>query len=158
MRLSAAMTQKMAAIGVPRGGGKCVRAVPERLPGEERLRLLLVLTVADMRATGPTVWNGWKAALLRELYFSAEDRMSGGVLAERRHARVQAAQAALRLELPDWTGVEVADHVALGYPDYWLGLDTATHARHAHGANPDRDGGAEEIAYDAGIRHETRSL
>ena len=97
----------------------------------ERLRLLLVLTVADMRATGPTVWNGWKAALLRELYFSAEDRMSGGVLAERRHARVQAAQAALRLELPDWTGVEVADHVALGYPDYWLGLDTATHARHA---------------------------
>ena len=33
-------------------------------------KLLLVLTVADIRAVGPKVWNGWKAALLRELYHS----------------------------------------------------------------------------------------
>ena len=33
----------------------------------ERLRLLLVLTVCDIRAVGPNVWNGWKAALLRPL-------------------------------------------------------------------------------------------
>ena len=41
MRLSAAMTQKMAAVGVPRGGGKGVLAVPELLQGEPRRRLLL---------------------------------------------------------------------------------------------------------------------
>ena len=34
----------------------------------ERLKLLLVLTVADIRAVGPNIWNGWKAALMRELY------------------------------------------------------------------------------------------
>ena len=28
----------------------------------ERLKLLLVLTVADIRGVGPTIWNGWKAA------------------------------------------------------------------------------------------------
>jgi [protein-PII] uridylyltransferase len=39
----------------------------------ERLRLLLVLTVCDMRAVAPTVWNGWKASLLRELYARAEE-------------------------------------------------------------------------------------
>ena len=30
--------------------------------------LLLVLTVADIRAVGPGVWNGWKGQLMRELY------------------------------------------------------------------------------------------
>ena len=37
-----------------------------------------MLTVADIRAVGPGVWNGWKAQLLRELYYEAEALMSGG--------------------------------------------------------------------------------
>jgi glutamate dehydrogenase/leucine dehydrogenase len=40
MRLSGAMTWKMAAAGMPRGGGKAVLAVPELLTGEPRKRLL----------------------------------------------------------------------------------------------------------------------
>ena len=39
----------------------------------ERLRLLLMLTVVDIRAVGPGVWNGWKGQLLRELYEAAEE-------------------------------------------------------------------------------------
>jgi [protein-PII] uridylyltransferase len=97
----------------------------------ERLRLLLVLTVVDMRATGPQVWNGWKATLLRELYHSGSDLISGGVSAERRQARIEAAKRALREQLADWSEAEFGDHVARGYPDYWLGPDTATHVRHA---------------------------
>ena len=97
----------------------------------ERLRLLLVLTVVDMKATGPTVWNEWKAALLRELYFSSEDFLSGGVLAERKQARIAEAKRQLREVLPDWGDADFAAFEALGYPDYWLGLDTATQARHA---------------------------
>src|SRR5207248_10496554 len=41
LRLSQAMTQKMAAAGMPRGGGKAVLAVPELPTGGARRRLLL---------------------------------------------------------------------------------------------------------------------
>jgi glutamate dehydrogenase/leucine dehydrogenase len=41
MRLSRAMTWKMAAAGLPRGGGKAVLAVPELPEGEARRKLLL---------------------------------------------------------------------------------------------------------------------
>ncbi|MBW2466651.1 MAG: [protein-PII] uridylyltransferase [Deltaproteobacteria bacterium] len=34
----------------------------------EQLAMLYLLTIADARATGPTVWNDWKGALLLELY------------------------------------------------------------------------------------------
>jgi [protein-PII] uridylyltransferase len=50
-----------------------------RLVGNlERLRLLLVLTVADIRAVGPGVWNGWKGQLLRDLYRLTEATFHGG--------------------------------------------------------------------------------
>ena len=44
----------------------------------ERLRTLLILTVADIRAVGPGVWNGWKGQLLRDLYAAAEATFRGG--------------------------------------------------------------------------------
>ncbi|MEY2926977.1 MAG: hypothetical protein RL367_1454, partial [Pseudomonadota bacterium] len=39
----------------------------------ERLRLLLALTVVDIRAVGPGVWNGWKRQLLSDLFEAAEE-------------------------------------------------------------------------------------
>ncbi|MDP6786425.1 MAG: [protein-PII] uridylyltransferase [Rhodospirillales bacterium] len=97
----------------------------------ERLRLLLVLTVADIRAVGPGVWNAWKATLLRELYYRAVEEMTGGVSAEHRQARVEKAQDALRQRLADWPAAEIEEHIERGYPAYWLTLDADTHAHHA---------------------------
>jgi [protein-PII] uridylyltransferase len=97
----------------------------------ERLRLLLVLTVADIRAVGPKTWNGWKAQLLRELYHRAEDLMLGGVHSDAREERAAAALAQLRSELKDWPEADWQAHVARGHPAYWLAFPAATLARHA---------------------------
>lgn len=97
----------------------------------ERLRLLLCLTVVDMRATGPNVWNNWKAQLLRELYHAAGDVMSGGQLTEARADRVATAKARLREALADWSEADIATHLERGYAGYWLTFDTDTLAHHA---------------------------
>ncbi|MFI4974262.1 MAG: [protein-PII] uridylyltransferase [Caulobacterales bacterium] len=55
-----------------------VAAFARVVENPERLRLLLVLTVADIRAVGPGVWNGWKGQLMRELYAATETVFRGG--------------------------------------------------------------------------------
>ncbi|MBX9725873.1 MAG: [protein-PII] uridylyltransferase, partial [Rickettsiales bacterium] len=45
----------------------------------EQLRLLLLVTVADIKAVGPTIWNRWKGALMRDLYKRAMLAMGVGV-------------------------------------------------------------------------------
>jgi [protein-PII] uridylyltransferase len=110
---------------------KTIRDFTEIVQSPERLRLLLVLTVADIRAVGPNVWNGWKAALLRELYWRGDEQLSGNSAPEKRATRVRAAQDALRKRLTGWEDEEADRHVARGYAPYWLAFDTDAHADHA---------------------------
>jgi [protein-PII] uridylyltransferase len=68
----------------------------EKVGNLERLRLLLILTVADIRAVGPGVWNGWKGQLLRDLYYATEAALRGGRTDEaavRAHLSERAARA-----------------------------------------------------------------
>jgi [protein-PII] uridylyltransferase len=44
----------------------------------ERLRMLYLLTYADMRAVGPGVLTGWQAAILHDLYRRTLARLTGG--------------------------------------------------------------------------------
>ncbi len=98
----------------------------------ERLRLLLVLTVADIRAVGPNVWNAWKAALLRELYYKTDERLGGGDARLAASERVRAAQQALRAALADWSDEAFAALAEAAPAGYWLASDDReTLARHA---------------------------
>ena len=96
----------------------------------ERLRLLLVLTVADIRAVGPKTWNGWKAQLLRELYHRAVNLMLGG-LNTAEEDRAASAITILQQELTDWNDADLADHAARGHPAYWLAFPPAALGRQA---------------------------
>ena len=110
---------------------KTVEDFVAEVQSQERLRLLLVLTAADIRAVGPNVWTGWKGALLRQLYNQAAEVMSCAHAAEGKAMRVADAKDALAARLKDWSPAARADHLERLYPPYWLGFDGETHARHA---------------------------
>jgi [protein-PII] uridylyltransferase len=97
----------------------------------ERLKLLLILTVCDIRGVGPGVWNGWKGQLLRTLYYETELVISGGHTAVNRKQRVLHAQDELRKALPGWSDPEFDAYALRHYPAYWLKVDLAHKIRHA---------------------------
>jgi [protein-PII] uridylyltransferase len=97
----------------------------------ERMKLLTILTAADIKAVGPGVWNGWKAQLIRTLYYETEPVLTGGFSEVNRAQRVGLAQAELRAELSDWTAAESDAYVGLHYPAYWLKVDLPHKIDHA---------------------------
>ena len=46
-----------------------IKRFAEIVQTEEKLNALFLLTVCDIRATGPKVWNRWKGQLLQDLYW-----------------------------------------------------------------------------------------
>ncbi len=97
----------------------------------ERLKLLLVLTVCDIRAVGPGVWNGWKGQLLRTLYYETEPILTGGFSTGSRNQRIAQAREALSRALGDWPDAERERVLDLHYPAYWLRVDEERQLRHA---------------------------
>jgi len=110
---------------------KTILDLADTIQSPERLRLLLILTVADMRAVSSKVWNGWKATLLRELYSRVAEVLAGGLATAERDVRVARAKQAVAALLSDWTEQEIENYTSLGYAGYWLSFDPETHARHA---------------------------
>ncbi len=113
------------------GDPKTVADFAELVQSPERLRLLLVLTVADIRAVGPAVWNGWKGQLLRELYDITAEHLLGGYVPGARKERIGGVQASLRQELSDWSDQDFDSYKARHFANYWLSTDQETRVRHA---------------------------
>jgi len=110
---------------------KTILDLADTIQSPERLRLLLVLTVADMRAVSGKVWNGWKATLLRELFARVAEVLAGGLSTTERDVRVRDAKNTAALLLEDWTEADRERFFSLGYAGYWLSFDPESHARHA---------------------------
>jgi [protein-PII] uridylyltransferase len=96
----------------------------------ERMKLLTILTAADIKAVGPGVWNSWKAQLIRTLYYETEPVLTGGFSEVNRAQRVAEAQAEFVAEMKDWPAAESEAYIALHYPAYWLKVDLAHKIAH----------------------------
>jgi [protein-PII] uridylyltransferase len=110
---------------------KTILDLADTIQSPERLRLLLILTVCDIRAVSPKVWNGWKATLLRELYARVAEVLEGGLSTTERDARIARVKEVVGGLLADWPAAARDEFLALGYPSYWLGFDPESIERHA---------------------------
>src|SRR6202048_3910640 len=97
----------------------------------EQMKLLTILTTADIRGVGPGVWNGWKAQLLRTLYYETEPVLTGGFSEVNRARRIAMAQAEFRAELSEWPEQELNAYIGRHYPAYWLKVELPRKVGHA---------------------------
>ena len=109
---------------------KTVSDVAEVVQSPERLRLLLIMTAADIRAVGPNVWNGWKGQLLRTLYHETDAALAGTAAGGRRE-RIATAQRTLAEALTSWPDEAVRAFIERQDARYWLSFATDVHRRHA---------------------------
>ncbi|KGM88154.1 UTP--GlnB (protein PII) uridylyltransferase, GlnD [Roseovarius mucosus DSM 17069] len=127
---------------------RTVRDFAKAVQTRERLDLLLLLTVCDIRGVGPGTWNNWKASLLRALYRQTRRAMEGGLEDLNREQRGSDAKRNLREALPGWDAKDLKHETSRHYPPYWQGLHVTAHvvfARLLHNLHED------EIAIDLAI-------
>jgi [protein-PII] uridylyltransferase len=118
----------------------------------ERLKLLTILTTADIRAVGPGVWNGWKAQLIRTLYYETEPVLTGGFSEVNRAQRVAIAQNEFREAMKIWPKERLEAYIAKHYPAYWLKVDLPHKIEHANFVRATEDADkhlATSISFDA---------
>jgi len=98
---------------------KTIEDFVRQVQSPERLRLLLILTVVDIRAVGPNVWNDWKRTLLRTLFEAAEERLRLGHKQHGRAAIVEERQRDLGATL-GWKSSAIKAHIRRLSDSYWL--------------------------------------
>ncbi|WP_454847967.1 [protein-PII] uridylyltransferase [Rhizobium binxianense] len=111
---------------------KTITDFADRVQSLDRLKMLLILTICDIRAVGPGVWNGWKGQLLRTLYYETELLLAGGFSEVSRKERANAAAEALFNALSDWSQKDRRTYTKLHYQPYLLSVPLEDQIRHAH--------------------------
>ncbi|MBF0370515.1 MAG: [protein-PII] uridylyltransferase [Magnetococcales bacterium] len=105
----------------------------QQIPDKCHLDLLLLLTVADIRAVGPNTWNQWKATLLRKLYNLTLETMTEGGLSKPQELSRRAEgtkRAVARLLADQWPEALINEHLDRFYPEYFASYTAEVLARH----------------------------
>ncbi|SDZ43239.1 UTP--GlnB (protein PII) uridylyltransferase, GlnD [Jannaschia faecimaris] len=110
---------------------RTIRDFAKAVKTRERLDLLTVLTVCDIRGVGPGVWNNWKAQMLRALHRATAAALENGLEDVNRETREKKAKKLFREALPDWSESALRAELGRHYGPYWQGIPTAAQVRFA---------------------------
>lgn len=80
----------------------------QEMGSQKRLDHLYLLTVADIRATSPSLWNSWKDALLAELYHATSRALRHGLDTPMDHQGLAEETQAEALALLEKTSLDTA--------------------------------------------------
>jgi [protein-PII] uridylyltransferase len=111
---------------------RTVRGFAKAVKSVERLDLLTVLTVCDIRGVGPGTWNNWKAVLIRNLYKATKSALENGLEDLNRNTRETEAKRALRTALTGWPAKDIKTEISRHYGPYWQGMPLASHVTFAN--------------------------
>ena len=111
---------------------RTVRDFAKAVQTVNRLDLLTVLTVCDIRGVGPNTWNNWKAVLIRALYRQTKKVLENGYEAITRENRGAEAKKNLKARLVAWDSRQVRSELARHYDPYWQGLHVTAHETFAN--------------------------
>ena len=103
----------------------------KRIQSPELLKLLYVLTVADITAVGPEIWNSWKDNLLKIVYNETLMEINGGGDIKSRTVVEDAAKTKLRNSLSDWSDQEFEKYINRFFSYYWTNINFDVHLHHA---------------------------
>ncbi|WP_299838633.1 [protein-PII] uridylyltransferase [uncultured Jannaschia sp.] len=104
---------------------RTIRDFAKAVKTRERLDLLTVVTVCDIRGVGPNVWNNWKAQMLRALHRATAAALENGLEDVNRETREKKAKQLFREAMTDWTEGRKRAEIARHYGPYWQGIPTA---------------------------------
>jgi len=110
---------------------KTIIDLKNKIQSAELLRLLYLLTVADITAVGPEIWNSWKDNLLKVVYDETLMEINGGGDQKSRTIREEKSRNKLRNSLIKWSDQEFIDYTNRFYSYYWTNISSDVHVRHA---------------------------
>ncbi len=101
------------------GDLRVIDEVADQIGDRRKLDVLYLLTIADLKATGTTMWNEWRATLIRRLYLRVRDAIAaGGAVPATPNVDAILAAAGTKVDRR-----MIEEHVA-ALPDSYLGAAT----------------------------------
>jgi len=114
----------------------------------DRMRHLLILTVCDIKAVGPGVWNGWKGELLRNLFSASEPHLSSGYSEANHQTQVNQNLQKFKHQMQDIKSEQLDALIERHYASYWLKVDLDSQIRHSKMIMEDTGHKLENIKFD----------